>query len=346
MRIAKLFYKFVFTHEFLRFLLLDRVQLNKDNLILITGRRGAGKSTFAIKMAMGFNDVEKLVKQYNTEMNKKLEEPIEHKIKEFEKFNFDRDIVFGKDKLQNLCENSRRGFIVSDESIGSVGRRGSMTKTNKLLHKVLTINRKNCNTIFFLLPSIEDLDLAILQYVSMWVHIDDRGLGVIMLPNKPSVFGRKSWDIDNMKKIYEKFCEKNPRVTSVPYWLFDNFRGYIKFGKLKKDVEERYLELAHTEKNKETEEARAKVKTDTIGDEKRELIKDIAKKLINKEITDSADYYKYCGELEFKKDKLNRAVNDALNQMGEGRTSARIISENKVKFQKKQYDESREIKLY
>ncbi len=345
MKPAKIYYKFQHSHEFFRFLITDRIEINKDNLILVTGKRGSGKSTFAIKMAMGFNDISTIEEYYNKESNKKKDEPIEYKLEDYNSFDFERDITFTKKDFQDLCQNSRKGFIVSDESIVSIGRRNSMTKTNKALHQVLTINRKNCNTIFFCLPSIEDLDLSILQYVSMWVHVDSRGLGVVMLPNAPSVFGRKSWDVTTMSKIHEKFIEKNPNVLSPPNWIYDNFRGYITFGALSNDIEKKYLKLAHEKKNLENEENKKVSEKNKIDDTKKIILIDIAKKLINKEITESEEYYKYCKELGVKKEHLVRMLNDTIAEMGEGRTAFKILKDNKREAQLKEYEKNSEIVL-
>lgn len=327
---AKLYYKFVHTHEFYRFLLLDRIENKKDNIVLVTGKRGSGKSSFSIKIANGFKDWEKLESYYNKQNNIGNEEIINYKLKNYMDFDIDRDIVFDKNSLQKLCEDSRKGFIVSDEAIVSTGRRNSMTKTNKLLHQILTINRKNFNTIFFCLPSVEDFDLSILQYVSMWIHIDDRGLGVVLLPSIPSIFGRKSWDIDSMKKTYDKFLEENPTIVKVPYWLFDNFRGYIKFGAMNKELEEKYLSLAHEKKNidssGEKEEKEKNMKQ--VDDTKKKIIKNIVDNIINGKLYDVAEYYKNCAMLDFKKDRLNRMVNDELLSRGDGRSYSKIIREN------------------
>ena len=329
---ARIFRRFVFTHVFFRFLLIDRIEMKKDNIVLVTGKRGSGKSTFAIKMGLGLSDFEQLEEQYNKEMNIKLEDKQIFKLGEYTSFDMDRDIVFTKKGLQDLCQESMHGFIVSDEAIVSTGRRNSMTRANKILHQILTINRKNFNTIFFCLPSIEDFDVSILQYVSCWVHIDDRGLGAVLLPNMPSIFGRKSWDIDKMKKIYDKFLEENQTALQVPYWLFDNFKGYIKFGAMPNAIEERYLELAYEKKNKDTEESNdVKVKIPRIDDTKKTLLKKIAEELTSGAIKDQADFYKYCGELEFKKDKLRKEVSEVLALSGEGRTVLRIIKSNSDK---------------
>lgn len=334
---AKIFKKFEFSHQFFRFLLIDRVRLNKDNLILVTGKRGDGKTTMGLKILLGFHKgkrfnekVAKFEEYFNEELNRGENKYPHYKMDSLTPFDMKEHMAFTRGAIQDLCRNLVHGFILGDEAITNTARKNSMTKANKILHEVLTINRKNKNTIFFLLPAIEDFDLSMLQYCTMWIHIDDRGLAAVLFPEPKSLFGRKSWDIDKMKKIYDKFLERNPTITTVPYWLFDNFRGYIRFRQLSKKTEDKYLEIAMKKKNQDTEsqdngkgEGRSK-----ISDREMEILEEIADKLISGEIVDSADYYAYCAKLEYNKSKLNRTVNDILISKGDGRTASRIIKEN------------------
>ncbi len=329
---SKIFRRFEFTQQFFRFLLIDRIMIKKDNLVLITGKRGDGKTTMALKIILGLSNIEKLEEYYNLEVNKELEKKKEFKLTHLQAFDLEHDMAFTRKDLQDLCKENRNGFILADEAIVNAARRNSMTKANKILHEVLTINRKNANTIFFCLPSIEDFDISILQYVTHWIHIDDRGLGCIMLPEAKSIFGKKTWDIDRMKKIYDKFLEDNPGLQSVPYWLFDNFRGYIRFRELTKKVEEKYLQIAHDKKNADTDaEEPTKVKKPRIDEEKMTILQNIADRLISGEITDNAEYYAYCAETDFNKPKLNKEVNEILAKKGDGRAVNRVIRENKAK---------------
>jgi len=48
----------------MRNLFLDRNQIKKDNLVIVSGRRGVGKTTLALKLAMGFTDTEKIQENY------------------------------------------------------------------------------------------------------------------------------------------------------------------------------------------------------------------------------------------------------------------------------------------
>ena len=337
---SKIYRQFVFTHEFFRFLMVDRVRIKKDNIILITGRRGQGKTTVALKLILGFNDLDKIQEYYNKEINagKEEKDKVKHKLDKFTSFNMHEDMAFEKKALQDLCRETRMGFILADEAVTAVARRNAMTRSNKLLHEILTINRKNFNTIFFCLPSVEDFDVSILQYITCWIHVDGRGLACVMMPLAQSLFGRKSWDVDKMKKIYDKFIEDNPRTTNVPYWLFDNFRGYIKFSKLSKAIEEKYIKIAHEKKNRDSENngEEKTIKKPRLDDVKTTLLKELATQIIEGKIKNPEEYYKYCGELEFKKDRLNREMNELLAQLGDGRTAIKAIRDNHAKAESKE----------
>jgi len=328
---ARIFNRFKFKQKFFRFLLVDRVMIKKDNLVLITGKRGDGKTTLALKIILGFNDMEKIEKYYNEEVNKKATEKINYKLDIFKPFDLEKDMAFTRKDLQDLCRGNVCGFILADEAIVNAARRNSMTRANKILHEVLTINRKNGNTVFFCLPSIEDFDISMLQYVTHWIHIDDRGIGSVMLPEPKSIFGRKTWDIDKMKKIYDKFKQDNPTMVSVPYWLFNNFRGYITFKALTKNVEKKYLEIANEKKNKDTEEEEnieKKSKSPRISEEKMSLLNEIADKLIEGKISDTAEYYAYCAKTDYNRSKLNKELAEILAKRGDGRNALRIIKDN------------------
>ena len=333
---SKIYRQFVFTHEFFRYLMVDRVMIEKDNIVLITGKRGGGKTTLTIKQILGFADLDKIQMYYNKERNVMREKKIKYTLPKFTPFVMEEHMAFQRKSLHNLCRDVKRGFILADEAVVNAARRNSMSKANKILHEIITINRKNFNTVFFCLPSVEDFDISILQYVTCWIHIDNRGLACVLMPNRSSIFGRKTWDIDRMKKIYEKYLEENPRAIDVPYWLFDNFRGYIKFGKLPKAIEQNYLKIAHEMKNKDTEEEDGgKTKKPRLDEATTTLLSEIADKIISGELQKPEEYYKNCLPLGFNKSRLNREVNELLATRGDGRSATKAIRDNKTKADSK-----------
>ena len=328
---AKQFKRYKHTHKFFRYLLIDRIKNKKDNVILVTGKRGSGKTTLALKIILGFSNIQENNEYYNQEKNEGKEEKEKYDLQEFTPFDMEKHMCFSKKDLQTLWKEERNSFILADEAIVNSNRRNSMTKANKILMEIATINRKNFNTVFFCIPGIEDFDIAMLQYVSHWLHIDDRGLGVVLLPNPPSLFGRTSWDIPAMKKIHEKFLEKNPTATGVPYWLFDNFRGYITFKGMGKKVEESYNRIAHEKKNRDSDEAEAtenKLVRGRLEEDKQFKINKIVQQMVDGDIVTSKDYYAKAGGLEMSKDKFNKEVNKELFKLGVG-TFSQVLRNNK-----------------
>ncbi len=326
---GKKYWKNIISMKDFRFLLVDRIEYDLCNNILITGDIGSGKSTFFIKVASGFEDIEKLEKNCN-DCLMKGQEPI--KLTGYTSFDMDRDVVYTIKSLQNSCMDNRKAIIGADEAVITLAKRNAMTRNNKQLHQIITIGRKNHNNLFLLLPSIEDVDTSILQYCSHWIHIDSRGLAVVFMPNPTSIFGKKRWDIDACRKTYEKLMENNPKMARPPYWCYSNFRGYMKFGKLSKRREEMYLELADRKKHEEAKKnMEKKPKKNKLDDESEGKIKEITEKLMSGELSNSMEYYEYCTSLQFRKDKFNRLINDKLLLLGAGKTASKLLAENKGK---------------
>lgn len=331
---SQIYQKFRVDHNFFRFLLIDRILNRQDNIVLVTGKRASGKTTMALKQILGFSNMEANEEYYNKEKNIKCEdnERIKYDIsKSFTEFDMEKHMCFSKKELQELWKNERNAFILADEAIVNANKRNSMSKANKILTEIVTINRKNFNTVFFCLPSIEDFDMSILQYITHWIHIDSRGLAAFLLPNPPSLFGRKSWDVDKMKKIYEKFLESNPSISSVPYWLFDNFRGYMQFKPLGTKIEQRYEEIAHRKKNADTdaENEEIKVRKNGLTQESQTKISEVAKQLLKGELESKEDYYQKATGLGITKERFNKEIGKQLINLGEGRTPIKVISDNK-----------------
>ena len=322
-------YKYnIFSMKDIRFFLINRIEHDLSNNVLVTGGIGSGKTTCTLKCSFGFEDLQKLQDKCNEKLMKN-QKPLE--LKGYKVFDMAEDLCYTTTSLQEKAIGYRKGIIIGDEAVVNLARRNAMTRSNKMLHQIMTISRKNHNTLFLLLPSIEDVDTSLLQYVSMWIHIDQRGLGVVFMPNKTSIFGKKRWDVDACRKIYEKVMEQNPYISQPPYWIYNNFRGYIKFGKLPKEREERYLGIAHAKKDTEAKKnlENNKKKKSAINDQYIDKIKEITKDLVSGKIMNKENYYKYCIELKVNKNKFNRLINDQLLLSGITETAFKLLSKNK-----------------
>lgn len=190
-----------------------------DNMILVTGPRGIGKSTLAGKVLFLFEDFDPYI-----------------------------SMAYSKEAMFKLIKQ-KKGFVWADESVVNAAKGNVMTRASKLLFEATTINRDNFNIIFFCMPFVEDFDTKILQYVSCWLHIDKRGFAVMLLPANKGIFGKRNWDIDHMRKIYDEFVKESKGGTHVPFWIFDNFRGYIRFGKLTVNQQKIVDEIKSLRKN-------------------------------------------------------------------------------------------------
>ena len=90
-----------------------------DNLVLITGPRGIGKSTLAGKILFLFPD-----------------------------FDPYKQLVYNKEGMFKLVKE-KKGYVWADEAVVNAAKGNVMTRANKLLFEATTINRDNFNIIFF-----------------------------------------------------------------------------------------------------------------------------------------------------------------------------------------------------
>jgi len=252
-------------------MLLGRRSNEKDNIVLVTGARGEGKTTFVGKVLFQFEDFV----------------PYE-------------SMVYNKEKMFELVKK-KNGYIWGDEAVVSAAKGNVMTRANKLLHEIFTINRDNFNIVFFCMPFVEDFDSKILQYVSMWVHIDSRGLGVVLLPSNKGIFGKRNWDLDAMKKIFDEFVKENNNTFHVPYWIFPNFRGYVRFGKLPPRQDAIIKEIKALRKNENMDKAMqesVKIEVKSSDDYLKFSSKKIAEMVGKGEVRNIKQFEQVCEEMK------------------------------------------------
>jgi len=108
------------------------------------------------------------------------------------------------------------------------------------------------------------------------------------------------------------------------------------FNKLSPKVEEKYLEIANRKKNleaarEEEEKTKTRAGKNVISDDKKEKLIKIANQLISGQILDSAELYSQCKDLDYSKMRLNKHVSETLASLGDGRSPAAIIKDNREK---------------
>jgi energy-coupling factor transporter ATP-binding protein EcfA2 len=281
-------------------MLKGRRDNNFDNLILVTGPRGIGKSTFVGKVCFLFED--------------------------FDPF---KSIVYTKEAMFKLIK-VKKGYVWADEAVVNAAKGNVMTRASKLLFEATTINRDNFNIIFFCMPFIEDFDTKILQYVSGWIHVDSRGLGVLLLPSNKGIFGKRNWDLDYMRKIYDEFVKESKGAGHIPFWIFDNFRGYIRFGRLSKQQQTIVDEIKTLRKNEnldKTNKEEVVMEVKEVENYSKYSAKKLAELVLKGEIRSIEQFNNQCTEYKLSPEEMFKKCDSVFKHNGVGQTIKQKIKE-------------------
>jgi hypothetical protein len=163
--IERLGYKFHmdgFLLDNLTHMVREVTKKNYDGFVLITGREGFGKSTFAIQLASFVDPT----------------------------FCLDR-VVFTADQfLEAVREAPRYSAVVFYETMGYLSSRGAMSKFNKTLIKVMSEMRSKNLFVFLCIPNFFMMD---------WYVAYHRTTGLIYIPRRGVFY---SYDYPTKKKLY------------------------------------------------------------------------------------------------------------------------------------------------
>ena len=307
---AKRFRWTTYSLDFIRRMIEGRRNNEKDNVFLVTGSRGEGKSTITGKILFQFPD-----------------------------FDPYQSIVYNKEAFFKMLKK-KMNYAWADEGVVNAAKGNVMSRANKLLFEAMTINRDNFNTIFFLMPNVEDFDSKILQYCSGWIHIDRRGLAVLLLPQNKGLFGKKNWDLDRMKKIYDEFMKESKDGTPMPYWVYENFVGYIRFEKLTKLQEGIVKEIKALRKNENLDK---EMKEETVIQVKelenynKYSAKKLAELVAKGEIRSQEQFIATCTEMKLEFEDMFKKCDSIFKRSNISKTTKGILKDylkedNLVKF--------------
>ena len=178
-------------------------QNNKfDMIIAVSGARGNSKSSFLFKFfsrIKGFR-------------------PWKHQI-------------YSRKDVMKLLEGSKKGCIFDDEAIRTGYKRNFFDQDQKLLIQMLNMYRDNFNIYGLAVPNFYNLDKDLRDLIKIHIHMVERGLGVVHVPNEGSLYSEDKWDIKQNKRIEDSWAKarmKNPNY-SPKYNRLTTFRGYLKF---------------------------------------------------------------------------------------------------------------------
>lgn len=215
--------------------ILERRNNKFDSIVFVSGDRGNGKSTLIHKSMIRFKP---------------------------HGFTHNKNQVYTREDIIKLLK-AKRSFCWDDEAINSGYKRDFQNKGQQEMIKILTNYRSNENIYFSAAPKLYTMDKDLRDLVTMHVHIIEKGIAVLFLPQESSIFSTDKWDAKHNIKVEQ---EENNRISDNPnssfrYHKFSTFAGYLYFQDVtekQRNVYEFYKELRRA---KEFDNAEAR-KTD------------------------------------------------------------------------------------
>lgn len=191
-----------------------------DFNLAITGRRGLGKSTLAIKLAKGIT---------------------------FGKFSMNKDLLYTKEDIVKALSTRKKKVIVGDEIVQTAFNRDFYSEYNKTLIKTLTMYRDSCNLFISCIPNFSMLDNQFRSLTKMRIDVVKRGIGIIHVPIK-SQYTRDIWDVANNEKVEKEWLSKG-MLAKPKYTKLSTFLGIVKFGDLPPATRKQYLRIKTKKRN-------------------------------------------------------------------------------------------------
>lgn len=187
--------------------LVQRMADNWDNVILITGKRGIGKSTFAYALCT-------TISEYAT------------RLYETPRFTVTKNIVFNdkKEDVFNKIKSDWKPFtpFMFDEAINQANARSWWLRDQQQLMELLTQVRYKRTTSVFLAPDVSNFDVVLRNQIAhLIIRVSDRGKAVVFAP--PIIQGSVK-DVPKMPIVqaqkFTDFLEKTAlnRVMSASFY--------------------------------------------------------------------------------------------------------------------------------
>lgn len=231
--------KLQWTLDTLAEMIVKMLLLKFDSFIVISGKRGLGKSTLGIQIA---RKVSRLMRRIS---NDETLPPDVRELAAKYKYSLRKNTLYKVDDVIKFF-NGWNGIGVGDEMINVSFSRDFYKESSKDLIKIINMNRDHRNLFIACVPTFKSLDTQIRGLTKMHINIRERGFGVIMLPNK-TMFSNDIWDMSLNEKIERKWIEKKSK--KIPYTRLTTYRGWIKFPPLKEKYEEKYIQIKTEQRN-------------------------------------------------------------------------------------------------
>lgn len=338
----------------------ERLKIEKDDFILVTGTIGGGKSTFVGKICFNkamreinfikypeiadkvnkqFDHINKKIKdldrdgsEYKTEkeiLEQEKEEIIE-KHKNYMMFIPEKHFIVDSDEFSVKMITEEGATLWYDEARQGANRQQWYDKINKSIKQRKNTNRKKFNIYFMVMPLEREMDPNLASHLTAWIWIR-RGVGEVYVANNERKGGR-GLNIDAILKREEKYLSENPGRTVVPPTIHSEFIGRIGFGKFNKREDKMYNDLVKKKSatGKLTDEEKEKFGID-VSKSDDEVIENVVKKIKDKIITDKMTLWDELRDLTIADEKKKTKINFYLDLYGL-ESFAKLFNKNKEKM--------------
>ena len=264
-RDSQRFYHYSISMKLLCKGILERIKINKDSTVLVTGTTGSGKSTLIGKLCF---------QHFENMENIKIPG---------EKMYTDENFMVDPEDFASRMIIDKGNVLWVDEGRDGLSSKNWNSQINKTIISRKNKNRKRGIVSFILLPYEKELDKSFLNHVTMWIWIRKRKIAEVYVANN----SRKGGQALNVQRIIdreEKWFKENPGRRVIVPTIHPEYVGDIGFGIFTKAEQKRYDHLVdiHHASGKLTDEEEEKI---NIVD-KKELEKQIP--LILDQVEDGA----------------------------------------------------------
>lgn len=301
-------------------MLVRRLEIEKDDLIIVTGDTGVGKSVLVANIC--FKQAANHPNFISNDGSMMFED--------------EKSFIIDPDEFSAKMITGSGDVLWVDESRDALSRRNWASKINKTVISRKNKNRKLLKVVFLLLPYEREIDTEMVKHATLWIWVKKRGLAEVYC-RRSGVKGGHGLNILAILDREEKWLKENRDKSRPPPTIHPEFVGYYKFGKLSANLEKRYLHLVDTKKatgelsDEEKEKYGIEVKKDP-----KDVIMEAIEQIKNKEIQDKKELWNKISETGLEDDKKLKLLNFYLKLEGWGsfnklfEKSEKSISRKKV----------------
>lgn len=309
---SRIFGDYWWTQKALWHAMLERLKIEKDVMVLVTGDTGSGKSHFTGTMCFKHAMIEdNFILNDETKM-----------------FTPEENFIISPEEFAYKMITKQGQVLWGDEFRRGANRRDWYSPINKAILDRKNANRKLFNIYFLCMPFESEFDPKLAGHLHMWMWVR-RGVVEIYV-KRSGVKGGSGLNIQNILEREAKYLKENPKKTIVNPTIHPEYCGRIAFSKLSEKHEKIYKELVKAKKavGDLTDEEKEKYGIE-ITKEPKQFVSEIVDKIKSGELKSKKDIWMAMEELDMEDNKKEKMLNFYLNLEGYG-TFKKLFGKDKL----------------